>query len=523
MSSDELSLDGFPSLPGTPSTPSEGGDLKSQGPSLPPLQPRTSALPAFPSLPQERRVTPPESFPAADGVPLSANSIARSISVPDIDDAVTPARSLWAEANEQVGTPAPIILSTPAAPAQDAPVLANPLAHEAPKLEQALPTVTFRNVGDSDTLPIDDLLIMMLELGGSDLHLSARNYPMMRVHGEMERAGSYPRLSGKQIDTAIRALMSTAQQKKFDDEWELDFAYSLEGRSRFRVNVMRQRGETTVVMRVIPWEIKTPEQLGIPSVIRDWAGLARGLVLITGPTGSGKSTTLASIIDHANRTRKGHIVTIEDPVEFVHDHQGCVVNQREIGADTHSFAEALKHVLRQDPDIILIGEMRDLETIQVALTAAETGHLVFGTLHTQSAAETISRIIDVFPEGAQQQVRTQLSATLQGIACQTLLKTRDGKARAAAVEVMVVNDGIRAQIREGKIEQIKSSLQTGTKLGMQTLDAALAELVKSGKVGWREAAEKSTDPTEFIMNLGGEAALIRAEVVAEAQANRTEF
>lgn len=423
-----------------------------------------------------------------------------------------PARSLWAEASA-VPTPAPV--------ASEKPIL--PFAAEGPRLEASLPSVVFRNAEDSDTLSIDDLLIMMLDRDGSDLHLSARSYPMIRIHGEMERAGSLPRLSGKQIDTAIRALMSTAQQKKFDDDWELDFAYSLEGRSRFRVNVMRQRGETTVVMRVIPWEIKTVEQLGLPTVIRDWSSLARGLVLITGPTGSGKSTTLASIIDHANRTRKGHIVTIEDPVEFVHEHQGCVVNQREIGADTHSFAEALKHVLRQDPDIILIGEMRDLETIQVALTAAETGHLVFGTLHTQSAAETISRIIDVFPEGAQQQVRTQLSATLQGVACQTLLKTRDGKGRAAAVEIMVVNDGLRAQIREGKIAQIKSSLQSGAKLGMQTLDAALGVLVKSGKVSWKDAAEKATDPAEFIKDMGGEAALTRAEHAMDSQANRREF
>lgn len=355
----------------------------------------------------------------------------------------------------------------------------------------------------NEELHIDELLERMLELKGSDLHLSAKNYPMVRVHGEMTALEEFPRLSGEIITNAIQSIMTTAQRNKFDEDWELDFAYNLPGRSRFRVNVMKQRGNTSVVMRTIPWEIKTVEELGLPPVIRNWATLARGLVLVTGPTGSGKSTTLAAIIDHANRTRAGHIVTIEDPIEFVHEHRKSVVNQREVGTDTKSFADALKHVLRQDPDIILVGEMRDLETISVALTAAETGHLVFGTLHTQSAPETISRIIDVFPDAAQQQVRTQLAATIQGVACQTLLKTIDGDSRRAAVEIMVATDAIRNQIREGKIEQIQSTLQSGAKYGMQTLDSVLEELVRNGEVHWQDAAEKAANRIAFMDRLGG--------------------
>lgn len=373
----------------------------------------------------------------------------------------------------------------------------------APKVESLTPSITVRMEEDENGLTIDDLLEEMLTLNGSDLHLAAKSYPMVRVHGEMEPLTQFPRLSGERIGRLITDVMTTAQRNRFDSEWELDFAYNLPGRSRFRVNVMRQRGETSVVMRQIPWEIKTVEELGLPEVIRDWAHLPRGLCLITGPTGSGKSTTLASIIDHANRTRAGHIVTIEDPIEFVHEHQKSVVNQREVGSDTKSFAAGLKHVLRQDPDIILIGELRDLETISIALTAAETGHLVFGTLHTQSAGETISRIVDVFPEGAQQQVRTQLSSTLNGVACQTLLKTMDGKGRAAAVEVMVGTDAIRNLIREGKIAQIQSSLQLGAKHGMQTLDVVLEKLVRDGKVSWKDAAEKANNRQDFIASLGG--------------------
>ena len=250
-------------------------------------------------------------------------------------------------------------------------------------------------------------------------------------------------------------------------------------RARFRVNVFQQRGSVCAVMRLIPWEIKPLEDLGMPSVVETFAHLKRGLVLVTGPTGSGKSTTLAAIIDKVNRTRRGHIMTIEDPIEFLHKHQECLVNQREVGLDTHGFRTALKHVLRQDPDVILVGELRDLDTISVAISAAETGHLVFATLHTQSAQDTITRLVDVFPADQQQQVRTQLSATLQGVVCQTLVKTVDGKGRAAAVEVMVCTPGIRAMIRDDKLQQIQGSLQAGAKDGMQTLNAHLAHLVSS--------------------------------------------
>ena len=361
------------------------------------------------------------------------------------------------------------------------------------------------------SLDINVLLNILLDNKGSDLHLSARNYPMIRVHGEMKPVKDFGILSGNDIKTAAYNMLTSQQKDRFEEAWELDLAYNLPGRSRFRVNLMKQRGEVTAVLRAIPWEIKTVEELGLPEVIKTWATLPRGLVLITGPTGSGKSTTLASIIDYANRTRAGHIVTIEDPIEFVHAHQLSVVNQREVGEDTHSFADALKHVLRQDPDIILVGELRDLETISVAITAAETGHLVFGTLHTQSAEETISRIIDVFPEGGQQQIRTQLATTLQGVACQTLLKTTDGNGRVAATEIMIANSAVRALIRDGKTHQIKSTIESGAKYGMQTLDKILKDLVEDGTVRWQDAAEKSSNYDEFIHSLGGERGLQNLE------------
>lgn len=362
-------------------------------------------------------------------------------------------------------------------------------------------------IESSNELSIDDLLIHMIDMGGSDLHLSAGTFPMIRHHGEMVPIPNYNKLSGEEIEQMINSIMTIAQRNIFEENWELDFAYSLVGKSRFRVNVMRQSRNVSVVMRTIPWEIKTVEELGLPPVMRTWASIPRGLVLVTGPTGSGKSTSLAAIIDHANRTRKGHIITIEDPIEFVHAHKMSVVNQREVGTDTKSFAEALKHVLRQDPDIILVGELRDLETISVALTAAETGHAVFATLHTQSAAETISRLVDVFPEGAQQQVRTQIAATIQGIACQTLLKTYDGKGRIAATEILVANPAIRNLIREGKLEQIQSSLQTSESEGMQTLDSVLEKLVREGKVHYQTALDKAANRKALEASLGGVEAL----------------
>lgn len=371
---------------------------------------------------------------------------------------------------------------------------------------------------DDDKLDINHLLEIMLEKGASDLHLSAKAYPSIRVDGDMQPIEGYGRLSGAQIRDAMYAILTEEQQNRFDDELELDFSYTLPGKSRFRVNILKQQQEVGAVLRAIPWKILTAEELGLPDVVNSFADLPRGLVLVTGPTGSGKSTTLAAIIDRANRNRPAHIITVEDPVEFVHEHRRSIVNQREVGVDTHSFANALKHALRQDPDIILVGEMRDLETISVALTAAETGHLVFGTLHTQSAQETITRIVDVFPEGDKAHVQAQLGSTIQAVVSQTLLK-KIGGGRVAALEIMVATDAIRNQIREGKLQTIQSYLTTGKDDGMQTLDGELKRLVEEGIVTWEEAASKSTNRKEFIASLGGQEGIERLEKRAAARRN----
>ena len=322
----------------------------------------------------------------------------------------------------------------------------------------------------------------MLDEGGSDLHMTTGAPPTVRVRGEMVPVEGFGKLTPEQLRGAFYGIMTERQRKVFEESLELDFAYSVPGKARFRVNVFQQRDALGAVMRMIPWEILSLDKLNMPPVIGSFATMKRGLVLVTGPTGSGKSTTLAALIDQVNRTRKGHIMTIEDPVEFLHQHQGCLVNQREVGQDTRSFRNALKSALRQDPDVILVGELRDLDTISVALTAAETGHLVFATLHTQSAQDTITRVVDVFPSDQQQQVRTQLAATLQGVVCQTLVKTADGKSRAAAVEIMMCTPGIRAMIRDDKLQQIQGALQAGGKDGMHTLNAHLAALVKAGRI-----------------------------------------
>ncbi|KQW46106.1 type IV pili twitching motility protein PilT [Nocardioides sp. Root1257] len=346
-------------------------------------------------------------------------------------------------------------------------------------------------------LIIDELLISVLRLNGSDLHLTSGAPPTVRIRGDMERLPGYPELTGEQLRRTLYNVMTERQRKVFEEELELDFAYAVPGHARFRVNVFQQREDIGAVMRVIPWEIVPLEDLGMPEVLGTFADLPRGLVLVTGPTGSGKSTTLAAIIDKINQSRRGHIITIEDPIEFLHEHRGCLVNQREVGADTHGFRAALKHALRQDPDVILVGELRDLDTISVALTAAETGHLVLATLHTQSAQDTITRVVDVFPSEQQQQVRTQLAATLQGVVCQTLVKTADGQGRTAAVEVMVCNTGIRAMIRDNKLQQIQGSLQAGARDGMQTLNAHLAALVKAGRITYAAGAEACTNRADF--------------------------
>jgi twitching motility protein PilT len=342
-----------------------------------------------------------------------------------------------------------------------------------------------------------DLLVAVQDSGASDLHLSSGARPTLRIHGSLAAMEDQPLLTPPVIQRMLYAILTQKQRETFEEELELDFAYALPGRARFRVNLYKQRDALGAAFRIIPYEIKSLEDLGVPPGVANFSMLPRGFVLVTGPTGSGKSTTLAAMVDLANRTRKDHIMTCEDPIEFLHRHKSCLVNQREVGEDTWSFQNALKHVLRQDPDIILVGEMRDLETISVALTAAETGHLVFATLHTQDAAQTIDRVIDVFPPHQQQQIRVQLAGALQGIVCQTLCKTFDGKGRAVATEVLIATPAIRNLIREGKTHQIYSSLQAGAKHGMHTLDQHLAELVKSGRITYETALEKCHHVEDF--------------------------
>jgi twitching motility protein PilT len=342
-----------------------------------------------------------------------------------------------------------------------------------------------------------DALTTMLDRGASDLHITTASKPMIRVNGELVPLDDFDVLTPPVIQRVIYAILTQAQRLRFEEELELDFAYSLPGRARFRVNVYRQRDAVGAAFRIIPFEIKSLESLGVPPSVANFASLPRGFVLVTGPTGSGKSTTLAAVVDLANRTRHDHIMTVEDPIEFLHRHKSCLVNQREVGEDTWSFANALKHVLRQDPDIILVGEMRDLETIQVALTAAETGHLVFATLHTQDAAQSIDRMIDVFPPHQQQQVRQQLAMSLQGVVCQTLCRTMDGHGRVVATEVLVVTPAVRNLIREGKTHQIYSVMQAGAQHGMHTLDQHLAELVRTRRISYEVGVEKCHHIEDF--------------------------
>ncbi len=348
---------------------------------------------------------------------------------------------------------------------------------------------------------IDDFLRVMVEQGASDGHLKAGMPPGARISGHIQPLGNMP-LRPDDTQTMARHLLDDKAWAKFNDESDVDTSYSLPGTGRFRVNVMRQRGSISIVLRHIPEEIPNFDDLGLPPICKQLAAKPRGLVLVTGPTGSGKSTTLASMLDVINNDQTRHIMTVEDPIEFVHRHKKCVVNQREVGEDTHSFGMALKHVLRQDPDVILLGEMRDLETISTALTAAETGHLVFATLHTQDAPQSIDRMIDVFPPEQQQQVRVQLAVTLQGVITQTLLKTRDGRGRVAACEILVAIPAVRNLIREGKAHQIYSTMQAGAKYGMQTMDQSLANLVKAGRIDMTAAIEKCADEANLKTLIG---------------------
>jgi twitching motility protein PilT len=345
---------------------------------------------------------------------------------------------------------------------------------------------------------IDDLLEQMVALGASDLHVTSGSEAAVRVAGKLERLEAFGKLSAEDNQRLLYRILSTEQQKHLEVKRQLDFSYSIPGLARFRVNVFFQRESLGGAFRLIPTELKTLEQLGMPAALTELAEKPRGLVLVTGPTGSGKSTTLAAMIDLINASRADHIMTIEDPIEFLHRHKRCIVNQREIGPDAVSFAEALKGALRQDPDVILLGEMRDLETIGTALTAAETGHLVFATLHTQDAPGTVDRLIDVFPAAQQEQVRVQIAGTLQGVVTQTLLPRADGQGRVAAVEILLPDDAVRNLIRQAKVEQIYSVMQTAGKRGMQTLEQALAELVMRGIVTQDVAMNKSSRPDQLL-------------------------
>ena len=382
---------------------------------------------------------------------------------------------------------------------------------------EATPTKTGTPPGEHP-LDLDGLLTVTAQSGASDLHLTVGAPPTVRLRGQMIRMQGADPLTPWQLQEALYAILTEKQRQRLEESRELDLAHSVHGVGRFRVNMFWQRESLGAVMRLIPWEIKPLEDLGMPQVMHSFSGLKRGLVLVTGPTGSGKSTTLAAVIDQVNRTRRGHIMTIEDPIEFLHEHQGCLVNQREVGDDTHNFAAALKHVLRQDPDVILVGELRDLETISVALSAAETGHLVLATLHTQSAQDTVSRVVDVFPANQQQQIRTQLAATLQGVVCQTLVPSTDGK-RVAAVEVMICTEGIRAMVRDDKLQQIPGALQAGGRHGMQTLNSHLAQLVKAGRITQAAGEEYCSNVADFVTLLGGSSAA--ATATAQSSASRT--
>jgi twitching motility protein PilT len=352
-------------------------------------------------------------------------------------------------------------------------------------------------------LDFADVLLEVIDRRASDLHITAGAPPTVRVRGRLVPMDGYPVLTPNDTREIVYSILSEGQRQKFENNWQLDFAYQIPGRARFRVNAYMQRSAVGAALRLIPFDVVPLENLGLPPVVAEFANKPRGLVLVTGPTGSGKSTTLASLIDVINASREEHIMTVEDPIEFLHHHKKCIVNQRELGSDALSFADALKAALRQDPDVILVGEMRDLETIGTAITAAETGHLVFATLHTQDTPQTIDRIVDVFPSEQQGQVRAQLSVALQGIMTQMLLPTVDGAGRCVAAEVLVPTPAVRNLIRESKTHQIYSVLQTGASHGMQTMDAALAQLVRAGKINRQLAESRAHAPEELRRLISG--------------------
>ncbi len=346
-----------------------------------------------------------------------------------------------------------------------------------------------------------DLLTIMIERGASDLHITTGTPPQIRLHGKLTPLTQFERLTPQDTQRLAYSVLNEGQKQKFEEDNELDLSFGIQGLARFRCNVYRQRGAVASAIRVIPIKIRTFDELGLPPIVEQLADRPKGLILVTGPTGSGKSTTLAAMVDKINTERTEHIMTIEDPIEFVHNHKRCLVNQREVFSDTQSFKNALKYILRQDPDVVLVGEMRDLETISAALTIAETGHLTLGTLHTNSCAQTINRIIDVFPTTQQSQVRAQLSLVLEGVLSQQLIPTPDGRGRVMSLEIMVTPPAIRNLIREEKIHQIYSAMQAGQKFGMQTMNQSLLDLVQKRKISREEALNRSTLPEELAQQL----------------------
>jgi twitching motility protein PilT len=346
-----------------------------------------------------------------------------------------------------------------------------------------------------------DLLTIMIERGASDLHITTGTPPQIRLHGKLTPLTQFERLTPQDTQRLAYSVLNEGQKQKFEEDNELDLSFGIQGLARFRCNVYRQRGAVASAIRVIPIKIRTFDELGLPTIVEQLADRPKGLILVTGPTGSGKSTTLAAMVDKINNERTEHIMTIEDPIEFVHHHKKCLVNQREVFSDTQSFKNALKYILRQDPDVVLVGEMRDLETSSAALTIAETGHLTLGTLHTNSCAQTINRIIDVFPTSQQSQVRAQLSLVLEGVLSQQLIPTPDGRGRVMSLEIMVTTPAIRNLIREEKIHQIYSAMQAGGKFGMQTMNQSLLELVQKRKISREEALNRSTLPEELAQQL----------------------
>lgn len=417
----------------------------------------------------------------------------------------TPAPRVTQPVNPQTAHPA-----TPAQPAAPAvaqaanPQTPPPAAQAQPLRNEAVATAPAPDAVQSNakTAELADLLAYMLQINASDLHISAGNPPLYRLRGGLVRTDHQVMLPND-IQEMLYSILTQKQRENFEEDLELDLSYSLPGVARYRVNIYRQRGVMGAAFRLIPFEIKPLKDLGIPDVVSQFAQLPRGLVLVTGPTGSGKSTTLAALIDIVNSTKALHIMSVEDPIEFLHRHKKSAVHQREVNADTKSFAQALKHVLRQDPDVILVGEMRDLETISMALTAAETGHLVFATLHTNSAPSSVDRIIDVFPPHQQQQIRIQLAASLQGVVTQTLVPTVDGRGRAVATEILVVTPAVSNLVREGKTHMIYSAMQAGGTQGMRTMDKSLADLIKAGQISREEGDERAYDKDNLAQLLRG--------------------